>query len=243
MTAHDRHRDDALQDQQAGFTIIELLTSLTILALVLALLGSSVFSFAGSWERQTQRLQQTDLAQRSLSLIRNDLRSLIRFTTTRDDKSTTIAFVGTPKSLRFVTLAPGRPTRPDIVAVNYLTQRGQTGKRLVRRAAKFDPQTPLGGNQQGRPVVILDDMADMRFAYRAGNRRNDAWLDSWPKPDDVPKLIRLRFRPAPGQPIISAVMRVHTSAEQICLLSRDAPCTMEQSVAAAAPQPGSGGRR
>ena len=210
---------------QRGFTLVEMLASLAIAAVAFVLIGSNVRLLASSWERHTERLQQSDQLLRGARVLQRDLQAIRRMME-GEPGSRTLSFVGDRRSVSFVTLEPEYPVRPGLAFVSYRLRKGTSGFQLIRRRARFTEGASIGAVDFKDPVVIFDDISDLQFGYLSHNFENAGWITRWSDPETFPALVRIRTVKATGPGVPDVVVRLRSDAEQECTRDNGPPCTI-----------------
>ena len=211
---------------QRGFTLVEMLASLAIAAVAFVLIGSNVRLLASSWDRHTERLQQSDQLLRGARVLQRDLQA-IRRTWEGEPDSRTLSFVGDRRSVSFVTLEPEYPVRPGLAYVSYRLREGTSGFQLIRRRARFTEGAAIGAVDFKDPVVIFDDISDLQFGYLSHNSESAGWMARWSDPETLPALVRIRTVKTSGPGLPDIVVRLRSDAEQECTRDDGPPCTID----------------
>jgi len=182
-----------------GFTLLELLVAVTLLGLLAVLLFGGLGLGVRAWEVG----EQTADDHARLIAIQSFLRQ--RLSDARDvaargtdaAESETIAFRGDAGTLEMVTvlppdLAPGGLYSFAFASIEHPDDPGRYD--LVASWSLFDPVAEAAGEApEPTKTVLLEDIAGATFDY-FGRPESDAdaqWLESWPRPDALPALIRL----------------------------------------------------
>ena len=177
----------------AGFTIIELLVTLTLVALVLAMTPSLV-GMAGRGLRVAGELTrgQSDVA--ALDAIGDKLSEARPLTKLQDDNTRRVQFSGTSNSVKFV--APG-------VVHSYgglltyelgLVRTAGGGSVLALRRYPFhaeDPDSPPSGGDLRTPMPATTRLA-FRYYGPQGDDGAMGWTDNWESASYLPQLVEIR---------------------------------------------------
>jgi prepilin-type N-terminal cleavage/methylation domain-containing protein len=159
--------------KESGFTLLELLISITIFAMILVALTSG-FHFAGrAWDAQQQR----DVRDGDVNAVQNVLRTMI---------GSGRAFEGDRASLRFVAGMPAALERGGL----YDVELGRIGDRLVLSwrphfRGFITPPAP-------QSAELLKGVVNLDMAYYEGDQGWQRRLDGKSKPPDL-IAIGLRF--------------------------------------------------
>lgn len=200
----------------AGFTLLEVLGALALLALLLAGVYSGIRSAvhgARSGSAMIERMDQIGSAQRFL---RRELAQALAQPIALDDHGQPVYFSGGASEMRYVAPLPGYLGKlgPQLQVLR-LVDGGERGKRLELQLAMLPPD---GSPPQalGKPQVLLDHIAAGGFDYRGRDAqgREIPWGESWPDGGMLPQLVRIRLRldGRQGWPELQVPLRVDASA-------------------------------
>jgi len=154
-----------------GFTLVEIIVAVTITVAILAIVYTTYSTALNSMENIRKRINVYGTARPVLDQMTRDI-SCAYFNA--DDERT--AFVGTPDTLDFITLAHSRSSRDDkesdISEVGYFINTETDTPLLMRRESTYLDGEPLSG---GDVSVIADNVTAVSFQYYG----EDGWTDSW----------------------------------------------------------------
>jgi len=179
-------------DNESGFTLIEVLIGVTLLAMLATLIATGTRLSGRAWnsaERQTTEIQDLDAVQGLLR--RTILRARPSFATA-DPADMTIAFGGEPETLPLV--APQRGTQDN---GPWARQRFYLGRSGASRALfigwRSDAPPAAGQSETATEIMLLDHVAALRFGYFGPTGPGEAavWLDRWTDRDRLPELVRV----------------------------------------------------
>lgn len=180
---------------QAGFTLVELLVAMTLLALLLGLTTGSLGHTAkasAALEDSVFTSERDFLAEQAL---RRMLRQALPVTRTAAGATGRVDFTGAPQAMEFVSFLPGSSLAvPLRIALAYEgpTSLGAGDGRLVMRYGPLadDAGPPL--SESVRERVLIDGLVALGFAYR-GTAAQD-WMNAWPDTRKLPQVVRVQFR-------------------------------------------------
>ena len=208
---------------QAGFTLVELVIAITLLAAMVALLwGGLSFAIRGwdSGELFGRRTVDLRIAQNFLR------RELMEMFPMRFKEATVLkyAFSGEAQRLRFVSARPAGLSEGGLALVGLEVESQDAGrvKNLVmRRALPDDAAKDFGPLDQAKPMVLIADVEEIRFAYFGSDSdvNEPRWSDDWTYAARIPMLVRLRVKTADGRALPDFVTRVVMGEEAGCLES------------------------
>ena len=192
-------------DGESGFTLIEVLIGVTLLAMLATLIATGTRLSGRAWnsaERQTTEIHDMEAVQGLLR--RTILRARPSFAIA-DPADMTIVFSGQPETLSLVAAQPG--TQDD---GPWMRQRfyiaGSSASRALFMSWQADAPAASGPSAPTREQMLLDHVAALHFGYFGppGPGEASIWLDQWTNRDLLPELVRVGierdgtgFRPWP----------------------------------------------
>jgi general secretion pathway protein J len=204
----------------SGFTLIELVIALTLLAVMMALLWGSLNFAVRSWDTGEARAAQA--AQRRLSdnFLRREMTSLFPMRW-RDATAAKIAFEGARDYLRFASTRAAGTSAPGISIVGLaLEENGETrGRDLVmRRALPPADARDFSALDDGERTVLVPGVERVEFAYFGSE--NDLvdgdWRDTWTVPTRIPQMVKLKVKLAGGEELPDFLVAMRLGEEAGC---------------------------
>jgi general secretion pathway protein J len=213
--------------RQGGFTLVELLVSLTILGVILGLLAGGLRVIAKNLDRSAERIDTLDMVSRAADIFMRDTAGLQRVVAIDGDIPRFI-FTGTADGLSFVTLEPPYPTVAGPYFVRYSVIANGPHAELVRARAPYQHRMLVfPGATLANRVSLLQGPYRYRFAYSDRTATRGRWLETWPFRNRLPELIRLQIidpqRDAAIAP--SIVAAIAADAELSCLVEKVRVCS------------------
>jgi general secretion pathway protein J len=188
---------------QAGFTLIEVLIGITLLAMLGTLIASGTRLGGRAWnsaERQTADSDDMVLLQ---SLFRRTIVRARPAFVSADPRDMTVAFAGEPDTLSLVAPQPGTQYGGPWVQERFYVARHGASRALfvdLRVNATSAPDNRTVGENQ---AVLLDHVSKIEFAYfgPSGPGAPPAWQETWTNRSRLPDLVRVAIvRDSPGLP-------------------------------------------
>lgn len=174
--------------QAWGFTLIEVLLAISLMAILLVLVGTALTATRktlASTERFTQRLDEVRAAQQFL---RREFQQMVTLPIDTQASGAAAVFEGEASEMRYVASLP-----PQLGGGLYV----QT-LRLGNRDAEpwLEVQLtqltgPTSRRPWGEPQRLLSQVRGLRFSYRGldAHGRPTDWLPRWPWPERLPLAI------------------------------------------------------
>ncbi len=179
-----------------GFTMLETVVALTLLAAMLGMLFGGLRTGLRSWDAGLARAERADQLMLGSGFLRRELAAAFPWRL-KDPMVVRLAFAGERDSVRFVSLRPASIDGGGLAFVSFAYEpasAGQEGGRLVMRrafaAADATDFTPL---EAAEKFTLLDGITQARFEYFGTD--NDlappAWADKWEASQRMPSHVRL----------------------------------------------------
>jgi len=212
MNADDKRRDietiksggpggqKRMVNGQRGFTLLELLISLTIVSVIVVIMFGALRIGIRAWEKGERDLDMRQRQRIVLDLIKRQLASTSVGEVWGGDQQL-VSLKGDTKSVEFVSHIPLTPGNQfGMVYVKYVVKqkKGDEGERLAfreRNVASPDAKTSAGNPEEGDFSELLTGMKSIVFEYLKVRPGEEAsrWQKSWDPAIDkgVPRAIRV----------------------------------------------------
>jgi general secretion pathway protein J len=197
----------------AGFTLLEVLAALVLLALLLVGVYSGIRTATHSVRSGTAAIERLDQIRSAQQFLRRELAQSLAQSIGHTDQGEPIFFVGTAHEMRYVAPLPGYLGKlgPQLQRLQ-LVDDGHEGLRLelslVLLPPDGKPPQPLG-----EPQVLLDHIRDGGFNYRGIDARGAAvpWAPTWADGRLLPQLVSITLRSRDGAdwPQLNVPLRVN----------------------------------
>ncbi len=195
------HRSPTTVDE-TGFTLLELLISLTILAMIVVILFGAFRIGIRAWEKGEKEVTVRQRERIVLDLVRHQLASIC-MGGARDDDGQPVRFRGDPQTMSFLSCLP-------------LTPGGLAGPTYVKYAVRYDADgqarlvfyerdmvSPVAGIGADEPdqaafTELLADVSAIAFEYlkTQPEESESPWQDAWDPEVEKgpPRAVRLTLR-------------------------------------------------
>ncbi|MDX1460097.1 MAG: prepilin-type N-terminal cleavage/methylation domain-containing protein [Xanthomonadales bacterium] len=189
---------------QHGFTLVELLLALTLMAILMALAYGGLKAAARASESGTQRLDDTLSMRATHQFIRRQINQMqpLPFGFADDLEDPNVVFEGNAQGIRFVAPMPGYlgqggPQVQQIVAV-----RGDDGMDLLFNHALLLGFDPALGFQRD-PVLLMEGLESVQFEFLARDEQGEliGWTQAWVTPNLLPVAVSLDIDPGEESPL------------------------------------------
>lgn len=179
----------------AGFTLVELLLSVTLMSILLALTYTGLRAAARSSERGEQLLAAGGELRASHQFIRRQLNQMLplSFAVTEDEQEQRIVFEGDQRRIQYVAPMPGYlgTGGPQVQLIEVVS--GNDGEFMVQFSHAL-----LQGFTEDRlsdrdPVILLEGVSSAGFEFLGRDEEGEltGWTITWDRPEILPVAVRL----------------------------------------------------
>ncbi len=208
------------RSDSAGFTLLELIVALTILALVAGMVFAGLRLALSSYETSQSRLEEAARERVLLDHLKRQIGSLFPLTPTAafaaepvdDTEPVDLAtqmlasqaplFYGDSDSVTFITVAPLVLTEnPGLTVVRYGLAQNEFGDfylgAMETRYTGRGVFLTMADLPRGKPLPLISDIEELRFDYYGFDLESESyrWFDFWHGEEmgSVPEAIRIRY--------------------------------------------------
>lgn len=199
---------------EAGFTLLELLAALTVLAVLMALMFGGLRFGARVWESGDQALRGLSELQTAAGFIRRQISQAVPADAAAaaagdEEAASAAAFRGTAEALRLVAPAPSQFLPGGLYEIVLGVEDGFAADGSRRLSVWWRPmerraqaQTPaIDADPRTRQSVLVEGIAEVRISYFGpGEDGNEPprWYDRWDAIGTPPALVSVRVGFPPG---------------------------------------------
>ncbi len=185
-----------------GFTLLELLISMTIFSLIIVGVYAGLNIGAESAARGTARSIENQRARAVLALMTRQLKSAYPLTLQAEGE-TFVYFFGEPSELSFISAA-GRAEAGGLTKITYFLREEDGRSSLwVRTAAPALPADLVDDREGGlvQESQILPEVEELTWGYFGQIQTQAEWTDQWDGREyrQLPKAIRCTWRARLGE--------------------------------------------
>lgn len=177
-----------------GFTLLEVLMALVLLALLLGLAWGSLRTAIKASSSGEALIARSEQARTVQGFLRRQLAQAMPVAYERlEDAGAELRFEGSAEGLRFVAPMPGYLSRGGAHVQTLSLVGSGRGLRLEFNHEQLNGYDPLDPAPERDPVVLVEGVAGGRFEFRDLDEegRLSDWTSDWDNPERLPLMVRL----------------------------------------------------
>ena len=182
-----------------GFTLIEILVSLTLLGLIFLLLFNSLHTANKSWIAGEKKISQNDETRLAAIFIRRQLTHALPVMWINQKKQQ-LLFKGNEDQLSFASTLPAHRGGGGLNLITIkVEQQDSENKQLILEYQNINPDMESITFQDATPeqnkAILLSDIESIELNYFGSAQPNQPsdWHDDWTDQKNLPQLIRLQI--------------------------------------------------
>jgi general secretion pathway protein J len=204
-----------------GFTLLEMVIALVLLAAMLGLAWSGLGFALRGWDTGEAKGRRTVDLQLAQNFLRRELAEVFPMRW-KDPVTLRLAFEGDARHMRFVSTRAAGASTGGLALVGLAVEPGADPRQrnlVMRRALSDDSANDFSLVDAAEQTVLIADVDAASFAYFGAE--NDfvepRWVDEWTFKGRIPQLVRLRMKTGDGTELPEIVARVMLGEEAGCL--------------------------
>jgi general secretion pathway protein J len=193
--AHSLHPVLDSSAAAAGFTLIEVVVSITIMAMLSVIILSALRSATLAWDKDTNRIEQLRRSRIATDILNDQIRGALPLTytvRTTERVNSPLAFDGTRSGIRFVSRASFKDG-PDGIP-RWVDLKWADGSLNVEERRILSPDNLPDPNTYWRDSVFQGQSCTFDFLAQTASDQPAKWTDEWHYPAQpwLPRAVRLR---------------------------------------------------
>ncbi len=178
-----------------GFTLIEMIVALSLLAFGLALVFGTLRGASKATENAEATAQRGERLRAVQGFLRTQLSAALPIAFAFDVENGRAIFLrGSERKLEFVATMPGYLARGGPYLQTLELVDGEKGQKLLFKYQMITPDAPLDSERE--PAVLLDGIAEGSFEFRTLEESGGPapWQSEWETRAELPPLLRMNVR-------------------------------------------------
>ena len=201
------------QTNRNGFTLIEVIVSITLMAVISAVVVSALRTSFIVWDKETKHLESLHQSRAALEVLVSQIRGalpLIYGIKDGDRPVNIIAFEGDQAHVRFVSRT-GFKDGPDSIArwvdIRWTGKTdGQMGELVAEERRILPPDNSPDSTILWKSAILKADECSFEFlSLRVGNRGRN-WTREWHYPSDTTLPAAVRMKCVAGEKIVQPLI-------------------------------------
>jgi len=190
-------------DINQGFTLVEIMITLTLLSMILILLFGSLHTANLNWQTGAQKIEKNDETRHVGQFIRKLITQAVPLMWINQDGQR-LVFRGDQEELIFTSTLPAHRGGGGLYVITLKTAETDGSKGLdllYRRASPESYPLESGSIDDQTRVPLADDIEKIEFSYYGQAERDDElrWHNNWQNDETLPKLVRLKIQASDPQ--------------------------------------------
>jgi general secretion pathway protein J len=172
----------------SGFTLLELMISIVLLAVIMVIVSGALRLGYRSVERGEKKAESLERLKTSLMIIDAQIQSAMSLTSTNEGETENY-FQGTRATLKLPTNYSIWGGYKGYVIVEYRVEPDSTGKQVLQAS-----ETTIGMTQV-RQARLLEGFRDIHFEYfyKEPGEEDGSWVEEWPDTTGMPQKVRVHL--------------------------------------------------
>ena len=188
---------------QQGFTLIELIAAITLLAVLTTILMGTVRGAERSTSAANEAVERTEQYARTQAFLREHISGVLPIRWRRE-VSQPLKFNGKSSSLTYFAPVTSQIAEGGVMWWQLAIAKSQRKSQLVLRRQAADPEekTVPDLSSAEQPIVLADNIDSLSISYfdpgddPLNNPDTGSWVDSWDENARMPSIIAIRVTEA-----------------------------------------------
>ena len=200
-----------IDSRQRGFTLLEIMIVLSLLAVLLTLVGGAILGANRAVIKADRYTNSLDERRAAQAFLRRSISQALPLDTSENDSETSGFFEGSAQRLQFVATLPAN--LGGGIQLHTLELGGPASDRRLQIAF-----AQVQGNvlrAWGEPQVLLHGVRGLSLSYRGLTPKGEptGWVAQWPWPNRLPRAVRIdvQMKGAVGWPTEVVALRLDLS--------------------------------
>jgi general secretion pathway protein J len=206
---------------QSGFTLIELVVAMVLLATMMTLLYSGLTFALRGWDAGAANGRRVADRRIGENFLRREVSELFPMRW-KDASALHFAFEGERDRFRFVSSRPAGVSQGGLSLVGLQVEAGSTPREhhlVMRRAMPDEKARDFAPLDAAERTVLIEDIDSVAFSYFGSESDfvEPRWVQKWSFPARIPQMVKLELRGTDGTLLPDMVLRLTLGEEAGCL--------------------------
>jgi general secretion pathway protein J len=182
------------RSRESGFTLIEVIIAISLMALGLALTFGTFRGATKATERAENVAQRDERLRAVQGFLRTQINAALPIAFEFESETGEAKFLrASENKLEFVATMPGYLSRGGPYLQTLELKHGEKGEQLIFQSQLLTSDGPVEAERE--PVILLDGIEDGRFDVRSLDEqsRPGDWQPKWDTSAQLPPLVRLKI--------------------------------------------------
>jgi len=180
----------SVPDNEHGFTLLELMISMTMIVVILLIVGAAMRLGLRSVDSGEKRIASLERFRSSMNIVEAQIQSELPVQTqAQDPTGKPVVFQGDSDSMQFRSNFSLWGNQRGYVTVSYKVAADQWGKQDL-----YVDESAIGVADKGQVKLFeFFDRIYFDYFYKDPNEEKGGWTEQWTNTDSVPEKIRLHL--------------------------------------------------
>jgi len=179
---------DFSTSQSSGFTLIELIISITILSIITVIIGAAFHLGIQAWEKGEKETGDAQQLRVLSSLLSQQIKSIYPYPIKMEDKDEEfVMFKGEPDSITFVTTL----TDSSFGGFKWVQYVFRDGALLYKEGLLPDKKIEENIKDKDKEEIIDTNIDNFQFSYLSPD--DEEWQEEWNLGEDLPDAIKVNI--------------------------------------------------
>jgi general secretion pathway protein J len=207
--------------RQGGFTLIELVIALALMALIAALMFGSLSMAARSWDGGEAKANDVSSMRQTQAFLREQIEAELPLRV-KKAVELPLMFAGEHDEIRYAAALPPRVQDGGAYFFRLaVVQRGDKSQLVLERTIPDPAATQNPEFTAAEHSVLADGIAELRISYfgrdaNAADVDTPSWRDRWDDTQRLPLLMRIDVKPVKGAAWPTLVVEPRRAPESAC---------------------------
>lgn len=177
-----------------GFTLVELMVAMGLLALIVVALGATLRTFSASEQRVDQRIERADDFRVATGFLRSTLRRISTRSSGKPPEAgkANFLFSATRNAMAWVGIMPARYGAGGKYFFRLAPEQVGNQLALVLRYTPWTDNPDFPDWNQAESRILASPLTSVNFWYAHVTPTRTDWVTDWPMPEKIPSHVRIQ---------------------------------------------------